>query len=139
MFSGDIAIFATERMNIEMVKDLLIVGMGSFIGGAARYLVSFLTKTVPNGFPWATFSVNIIGCLLIGLLWGWSNRCPNIPQQLSLFLSVGICGGFTTFSTFSKESLALLQSGCYLQFALYVIGSVIIGILAVALGLMLTK
>ena len=126
-------------MNIALVKELFIVGMGRFIGGAERYLVSYLTKAVSSGFPWATFSVNIIGCLLIGLLWGWSSRCTNVPQQLSLFLSVGICGGFTTFSTFSKESLALMQSGCYLQFALYVIGSVVLGILAVALGLMLTK
>ncbi len=112
--------------------------MGSFVGGAARYAVSLLLRS-SGGFPWATFTVNIMGCLLIGALWGWTTRCTNLAPQLSLLLSVGFCGGFTTFSTFSKESLTLLQAGNYTTFALYALGSMALGILAVALGFSVTK
>ena len=122
-----------------MLKDLLYVGAGSFVGGVARYLVSLAMKSV-GGFPWATFIVNVVGCLLIGLLWGLSVRSSNaLSGHLGLFLSVGFCGGFTTFSTFSKESLALLQSGSYLTFILYAVGSILLGLAAVALGYLLTK
>ena len=122
-----------------MIRDLLLVGTGSFVGGLARYLVSFLMRSPVTCFPWGTFTVNIVGCLLIGALWGWTNRCPSVSPQLSLLLSVGFCGGFTTFSTFSKESLALLQSGCYATLACYALGSIFLGFLAVALGYMLAK
>ena len=116
-----------------MWKEILYVGAGSFVGGALRYVVSLILK-YDGGFPWATFTVNLIGCLLIGVLWGLFCRVPNVSQNLVLFLSVGLCGGFTTFSTFSKESLNLLQSGNYTAFCLYAFGSVAIGILAVAVG-----
>jgi len=122
-----------------MIKDILLVGAGSFLGGAGRYLVSLLMRSLPGAFPWGTFTVNIVGCMLIGLLWGWTNRCPSLPSWINLFFAVGVCGGFTTFSTFSKESLALLQAGSYAAFALYAIGSIAIGILAVLIGLLLTK
>lgn len=122
-----------------MLRDLLYVGAGSFAGGVARYLVSLAMKSA-GGFPWPTFIVNAVGCLLIGLLWGLSVRSSNaLSGHLSLFLSVGFCGGFTTFSTFSKESLALLQTGSYLTFALYAVGSVLLGIAAVALGYLISK
>ena len=121
-----------------MWKNILLVGAGSFVGGALRYLVSLLLK-YSGGFPWATFVVNVIGCFVIGLLWGVFSRCANVSQQLVLFLSVGLCGGFTTFSTFSKESLQLMQSGNWLYFALYVAGSVALGILLVALGYQIAK
>ena len=122
-----------------MLKDFLYVGAGSFVGGVARYLVSLAMKSV-GGFPWATFIVNVVGCLLIGLLWGLSVRSSNaLSGHLGLFLTVGFCGGFTTFSTFSKESLALLQSGSYLTFILYAVGSILLGLATVALGYLLTK
>lgn len=120
-----------------MWKDILLVGIGSFVGGVLRYLVSLMMKSAGGDFPWATFAVNILGCLLIGLLWGWGSR--SLSPQLMMLLSVGLCGGFTTFSTFSRESLALLQGGSYLMFALYVAGSFVVGILAVALGYAVTK
>jgi len=122
-----------------MLKDFLYVGAGSFVGGVVRYLVSLAMKSV-GGFPWATFIVNVVGCLLIGLLWGLSVRSSNaLSGHLGLFLTVGFCGGFTTFSTFSKESLALLQMGSYVTFALYALGSILFGLAAVALGYPLTK
>lgn len=123
---------------MSIIKNILLVGAGSFVGGALRYLVSLGLKYT-GGFPWATFLVNLVGCLLIGLLWGLFSRFANASQQLVLFLSVGFCGGFTTFSTFSKESLILLQASNYLMFALYIMGSVVIGIGLVAIGYYLTK
>ena len=122
-----------------MIKDILIVGAGSFLGGSARYIVSLFMHSTGNGFPWATFTVNIIGSLFIGLIWGMMVRHPNMPSWLPLLLMTGFCGGFTTFSTFSKESLALLQSENYMIFLFYVIGSITLGIAAVTLGYLTTK
>lgn len=122
-----------------MIKEILMVGAGSFLGGALRYLTSLLLRSSGNGFPWATFTVNILGSLVIGLLWGITSRYTNVPSWLALFLMVGFCGGFTTFSTFSKESLLLLQSGSYLLFTLYAAGSIVLGVGAVVLGNMITK
>lgn len=121
-----------------IIKDILLVGAGSFFGGIARYLISLAMKGTSAAFPWATLTANIAGCLLIGILWAVLNRY-NASNQLNLLLAVGFCGGFTTFSTFSKEGLCLLQSGNYLAFFLYAMGSVVIGIAAVALGFTLAK
>jgi CrcB protein len=117
-----------------MIKNILFVGVGSCLGGIARYLVSVAMKDTGSGFPWATLIVNLLGCLLIGILWATFNRTPNASSHLLLFLTVGFCGAFTTFSTFSKENLTLLQSGNYAAFFLYSLGSVVLGILAVAIG-----
>jgi len=122
-----------------MIKDIVIVGIGSGIGGICRYLISLFMGHVENGFPWGTFAVNIAGCLLIGILWGVTSRFQNFSPSFSLFLMVGFCGGFTTFSTFSKEGLTLLQANDYILFSLYVLGSVGLGIMAVALGYYTTK
>ena len=117
-----------------MIKDLLLVGLGSGLGGMCRYLVSQLLVTTQNGFPWGTFTVNIVGSLLIGLLWGLSSRLPSLSPALTLLFMVGFCGGFTTFSTFSREGLSLLQTQNYTLFLLYTLGSVVLGILAVMVG-----
>lgn len=117
-----------------MIKDLLLVGLGSGLGGMCRYLVSQLLVTTQNGFPWGTFTVNIVGSLLIGLLWGLSSRLPSLSPVLTLLFMVGFCGGFTTFSTFSREGLTLLQTQNYTLFLLYTLGSVVLGILAVMVG-----
>ncbi|MDE6646531.1 MAG: fluoride efflux transporter CrcB [Prevotella sp.] len=121
-----------------MIKDVFLVGIGSFFGGIARYLITLAMKGMSGTFPWATMTANIAGCLLIGLLWATLTRF-NMSSQLNLLLTVGFCGGFTTFSTFSKESMTLLQSGSYSLFGLYVLDSVTIGILAVAVGYILAK
>ena len=122
-----------------MIKDLILVGIGSGIGGMCRYLISLYLGQSHSGFPWGTFVVNIMGCLLIGILWGLTSRFQNLSPAFSLLFMVGFCGGFTTFSTFSKEGLALLQANNYTLFALYTIGSVLLGIIAVALGYFTTK
>ena len=122
-----------------MIKDIILVGIGSGIGGICRYLISLFMSHAQSGFPWGTFTANVAGCLLIGLLWGVTSRFHNLSPAFSLLFMVGFCGGFTTFSTFSKEGLAMLQANNYILFLFYAIGSVILGIMAVALGYYTTK
>lgn len=122
-----------------MIKDIVLVGIGSGIGGICRYLISLFMSHSHGGFPWGTFTVNIVGCLLIGILWGATSRFQNLAPSFSLLFIVGFCGGFTTFSTFSKEALIMLQANNYTLFALYTIESVLLGIMAVALGYFATK
>ena len=119
---------------MEIIRNILAVGAGSFIGGVARYLVSLAMKGIGKGFPWATLTVNLLGSLLIGLLWGLLSRNATESTSWGLFLTVGLCGGFTTFSTFSKDALTMLQAGQIGGFATYIIISVIAGIALAALG-----
>ena len=118
----------------DIFKNIVVVGAGSFIGGAARYLVSLMMKGVGKGFPLATLAVNLVGCFLIGLLWGLFSRNGTEGSSWALFLTVGLCGGFTTFSTFSKEALMMLQGGNVWGFAGYVAISVVAGVALVSLG-----
>lgn len=123
-----------------MLKTLLMIGSGSFLGGVARFLLSrYVQGTVLSSFPFGTFAVNIIGSLLIGIIYGLSERGNLTDETLKMFLAVGFCGGFTTFSTFANENLSLLREGDILYFSLYAALSVFLGILAVYLGNLLTK
>ena len=124
---------------MELIKSILAVGAGSFLGGSGRYLVSLAMKGVSKGFPWATLAVNLAGCFLIGLLWGLFSKNGSDSSNWALFLTVGLCGGFTTFSTFSKEALVMLQGGNIWGFAGYVAISVIAGIALVAFGYYLMR
>ncbi len=117
-----------------IIKNILAVGAGSFLGGVARYLVSLAMKGFSKGFPWATLAVNLVGCFLIGFLWGVFSKNGTEGSDWALFLTVGFCGGFTTFSTFSKEALLMLQGGNVWGFAGYVAISAVAGIALVALG-----
>ena len=118
----------------DTIRNIIAVGAGSFIGGIARYLVSLVMKSISKGFPWATLLVNLLGCLTIGLLWGFLSRNASESTSWGLFLTVGLCGGFTTFSTFSKEALTMLQTGQIWGFASYIALSILAGIALVALG-----
>ncbi len=123
-----------------MLKILLLIGSGSFLGGIARYLLSRgIQNSVITSFPLGTFWVNIIGCFLIGLIYGFSDRGTLANNEMRLFLAVGFCGGFTTFSTFSNENMALLRDGSILYFSLYAGLSVFLGLLATFGGHALTK
>ena len=121
-------------MTSEILKNILAVGAGSCVGGIARYLISIAMKGAGKGFPWGTLTVNLIGCLLIGLLWGYFSKTATEGTGWVLFLTIGLCGGFTTFSTFSKEALVMLQGGNVLSFALYLAVSILAGIALVAAG-----
>jgi fluoride exporter len=123
-----------------MIKTLLLVGTGGFLGSISRYLASrFLQNTISSSFPYGTFFVNIAGCLLIGIIYGFSEKSSLITPGWRLFLAVGFCGGFTTFSTFANENLALLRDGEFFYLFLYTGLSVFLGIAATFLGVLITK
>ena len=118
-----------------MIKSFLIVGTGSFIGGAMRYLLSTLMKSVcGQGFPWGTLMVNLLGCFLFGMLFAVFGKSSATDNTLYLLLTTGICGGFTTFSTFANESVQMLQQGNTWGFVGYVATSVVAGLALIALG-----
>ena len=127
------------EMISDILKNTLFIGCGSFIGGAARYLISVAMKTISKGFPWGTLVVNLVGCLVIGLLWGFFSKNSGESSSWALFMTVGICGGFTTFSTFSKEALIMLQSGNIVGLLSYIGVSVIAGVALVAAGYYLAR
>ncbi|MDR3250085.1 MAG: fluoride efflux transporter CrcB [Tannerella sp.] len=119
---------------------LVFIGIGGGIGSIFRYLASIWTeKFFQSDHYWATFGVNITGCLLIGFLSGLFDRNMNVsPEWKSLFIT-GFCGGYTTFSTFSAENLRLLQSGHVWTAVIYIAASIIVGLLAVWVGLLFSR
>ncbi|HON52683.1 MAG TPA: fluoride efflux transporter CrcB [Bacteroidales bacterium] len=123
-----------------MLKYLLLIGFGSFLGGIARFIVTrVIQNSASTSFPLGTLSVNIIGCFLIGIIFGLSERSTLINNELRMFLTIGFCGGFTTFSSFTNENILLLRDGNIMYFALYTSISVFIGIFATYAGNLLTK
>jgi len=112
-----------------MFKGAIIVGLGGFLGSVARYLSSQLIhKFFNTNFPLGTLIVNLVGCLLIGLLLGLFEKGSLISSDLRLFLTVGFCGGFTTFSTFSNDSVNLVNDTEVLYLMLYMGLSIFAGI-----------
>lgn len=117
------------------MQQILWVGLGGFLGSILRYLISRLnTSSITLGIPIGTLSANILGSLLIGILIGIFSKETLPHPNIKLFLVTGFCGGFTTFSTFSHESLVLFQNGQHLNAFIYVIGSVVSALSAVWLG-----
>ena len=118
-----------------MLKEMMIAGAGGFIGTCGRYAVSRLTATwAVAPFPMGTFAVNMLGCLLIGVLAGLAERGGVISQNASLLLITGVCGGFTTFSTFSNEMFAMIQLRQYMTCGIYFVLSVVLGVSLVWAG-----
>ncbi len=122
------------------MKQLLLVGFGGFIGSIARYWMSKLNLTWDfHSIPMGTLAVNIIGSFLIGFMLGIFMNSNLLHTNLKLFLVVGFCGGFTTFSSFTNENFLLLQNGQYLTALIYIGGSIILGILAVFAGFLIAN
>jgi fluoride exporter len=123
-----------------MIKTLLFIGTGGFLGSISRFLASrFMQNNFPSAFPFGTLLVNVTGCLLIGFIYGISERSTLLTPGWKMFLTVGFCGGFTTFSTFANENLALLRDGDFFHFTIYTSLSLFLGIAATFFGVLVTK
>ncbi|HVJ45807.1 MAG TPA: fluoride efflux transporter CrcB [Luteolibacter sp.] len=121
------------------MKQILLVGCGGAFGSIARYLLGgAILHRFPNlKFPLGTFTVNIIGCLIIGLLAGFIEKRGAFSPDIRLLLFTGICGGFTTFSAFANEGVFLIRRSDTPTALLYAAASVVIGFLAVWIGIKL--
>lgn len=112
------------------MKAFFIVALGGAAGSVLRFAIQ---RYWNQAFPLGTLSVNLAGCFIIGVLWGlWVNKEPD--RGIQLLLMTGFCGGFTTFSAFTQESMQLLFSGRYLTMVIYLVCSVVGGLLATAAG-----
>jgi fluoride exporter len=123
-----------------MIKTLLLIGTGGFLGSISRFLASRLVlNSFQSSFPYGTFLVNIVGCFLIGLIYSLSERGAILNPGWKMFLAVGFCGGFTTFSTFANENLLMLRDGDFFHFSIYTGLSIFLGIAATFAGVMIPK
>ena len=114
----------------------ILIFLAGGLGSLLRYAIGLILPSC--FFPWATVAINVAGSLAIGLFGGLGSRM-GWSDNLQLALTVGLCGGFTTFSTFSKEALSLATTGRWGAFGLYVIGSVVLGLAATAVGFMCSR
>lgn len=119
-----------------MIRNFILVGIGGTIGSMLRYLFSVIIRH--DRFPFATFTVNIIGCLIIGIVMGLAAKHAGFGEW-RLFLATGICGGFTTFSSFSWECINMLEQQRYGSFGLYLCGSLLLGFAATFIGYFIIK
>ena len=118
----------------QMGTNILLVGLGGGIGSILRYL---LQRTFNINFPYGTLLVNILGCFLIGILWGVFTR--HIDEQRRLLMVTGFCGGFTTFSSFTYEGVQMMTENRWMVFILYIFLSVVAGLTATYFGYKLTN
>jgi CrcB protein len=121
------------------MKQLLLVFIGGGFGSVLRFIIGRYLNNAETGMPFGTFTANILGSLLIGLILGFAAKNDALTQNHTLLLATGFCGGFTTFSTFAYENHVFLKSGDFLSFAVYTIASFVIGFLAVFFGMYLVK
>ncbi|WP_424532997.1 fluoride efflux transporter CrcB [Sphaerisporangium viridialbum] len=113
---------------------VLLVFAGGALGAPARYLLDrFIQKRHDTVFPWGTFTVNLVGSLVLGFLIGLGTRL-HIPQEVPIFVGPGVCGALTTFSTFGFETTRLLEEGSFLAAGLNAVGGILLGVLAAAAG-----
>ena len=111
------------------------IALGSAIGGMLLYLLGgWIQRAAGHGFPLGTLVINVSGSLALGLLLRWASHPPTLNPDLRAFLTVGLCGGFTTFSTFSAESITLMQDGQWGRAMTYVLLSVTLSLAATAAG-----
>jgi fluoride exporter len=119
---------------------LLYVALGSAIGGAGRYLLGGLIQRLTDTtFPTGTLLINISGSLLLGAIIRYATETPSLTPELRAFLTIGICGGYTTFSTFSYETMALLEDGEWGRAGIYVAASVLLSLLGTFVGFSIAR
>ena len=116
------------------MKSFLLVFLGGGLGSGLRYIITITINQYSKVLPFGTFTVNMLGCLLIGMVLGYAQKENTLSSNQTLLLATGFCGGFTTFSAFANENLELIKNGEIFNLSLYTIGSVLIGILAVFTG-----
>lgn len=121
------------------MKQLALVFLGGGLGSVLRYFFSKFLNNPETGIPFGTFAANILGSLLIGIILGLALKNETLSQNTVLFLATGICGGFTTFSTFAYENHLFLRSGDFMSFAFYTIASFVVGFAMVFFGMWLVK
>lgn len=122
------------------MNGILYVALGGGIGAAGRYMLgNAMTHLMGTSFPWGTLIANVLGGFLMGLLVGWLAFKLSGAENLRLFLGVGVLGGFTTFSSFSLESLRMIENKAYAMAAGYMSASVVLSIMAVFIGLMIAR
>ena len=123
-----------------MIKMILYIALGGAIGSVLRYLTSMLvSKYWSSNFPFATFLTNVLGCFIIGLVFGFLTKHNLQNSNLKWFLITGFCGGYTTFSAFGFENITLFQSNNSLVAFGYIGLSIFVGLLSVWLGLFIAK
>ena len=121
------------------MKQILLVFLGGGIGSCLRFLISKFSNQYFHSIVLGTFLVNMIGCLIIGIVLGFSIKNTYLSQNQALILTTGFCGGFTTFSAFSAENYAMFKAGEFIQLSAYTLASVLLGIVAVAIGFWFSK
>ena len=121
------------------MKSFLLVFLGGGLGSGLRYLVTIAMNQYSKVLPFGTFTVNILGCLLIGLILGYTQKENTLTSNQTLLLATGFCGGFTTFSAFANENLELIRNGELFNFSIYAIGSVFLGIVLILIGYLLVN
>lgn len=123
-----------------MLRTILLVGSGGFIGSVMRYLVQYyIEKSLTSTFPWGTFIANIAGSLIIGIVFALAEKGNLMSAEWRIFLAVGICGGFTTFSAFAYNNFTMLNEKAWGSLFLNVGGNLFLGILAVYVGIILIR
>lgn len=121
------------------MKAILMVFLGGGLGSVLRFMITKVLNKSPLEIPYGTFTVNILGSLLLGFILGISLKNGALSNNTILFLATGFCGGFTTFSTFSYENQVFLRTGDYTNFAIYTFGSILAGFAAIFIGLYFSK
>ena len=121
------------------MKNVLLVFIGGGFGSVLRYIIGKYLNNPANGIPYGTFTVNILGSLLIGIILGLAAKNNTLNQDQTLLLATGFCGGFTTFSAFAYENQVFLKEGDLTHFFIYTLGSIGLGLVAVFIGFFITK
>jgi len=123
-----------------MLRTLLLIGLGGFLGSISRFLIALsVNRIFQSVLPIGTLVVNIVGCLFIGVIYSLAEQKNIMSPELRVFLGVGFCGGFTTYSSFAFEKFSLIKSGDFLMLSIYIGASVFLGLIAVYIGSQIHK